>query len=364
MKKIAVKNALALVGFNFAKVSWLKKTLKTPNGGYTIQLKLLPGGAASELVKLKEKLASALNVDEVDIRKIGARKLELTARQELPRLLPEFDNGTWSSIYSGSQISSISIGKTSDGFEAIFPVSDDAGGVVSLIAGNPGSGKSSLLKIILSSLMQTNAVIVWFDPKGGADARIFKSRVDVVGDCINAPSATEKLVQLNELVMRRANALASGKSLDGLPPVVVFVDEWANLGVNGNKKEKEEVDAQLRKLAAMGRASKVSLILSTQRPTATTIDVATRGMASVRVVFGVGDVHASIAALGYPGAELLHASLDRGKALYNNGASIQKIAIYQVPAELEELANSTFQANISLSSLATLENSVFNRAVT
>ena len=65
---------------------------------------------------------------------------------------------------------SIPFGIDLDGYEVRLPLFTEDGGTVSLIGGNPGQGKTSALKIILSGLVDSNTSIFWFDPKNGADA--------------------------------------------------------------------------------------------------------------------------------------------------------------------------------------------------
>ena len=351
MKRVAVTRALKLVGCDFASVSLFHRVETTPGGGYTITLRIQPGANIEELIAKKMNLSTALNIDEIEIKRVAPRLVELTARPPMPKEFPTFPTFIHSDIVPPRTPHTVPIGIDGDGLIAHLPLFDEAGGSVSLIAGNPGSGKSSALQIIVASLIPTPTVIVWFDPKGGADATKFSKRVDVVADCIDAKATEAKIRLLNRIVMRRANALADGFDLGLLSNIVVLVDEWASLGIDGNKKEREAVEEQLRRLAATGRALKVSLVLATQRPTSTTIDVATRGLATTRLVFAVGDVHASIAALGSPGAELLHPMRDRGVAFLNDAVRLRKVRMFRVPADLKATAHENQGMKMTLEEL-------------
>ena len=357
MKRVAVARALKLIGCDFATVSLFHRVDVTPGGGYTITLRIRPGANVDELVAKKMNLSTALNVEEIDIKRIAPRLVELIARPPMPKELPDYPTYIHTDIVPPRTPHSIPIGIDGDGLVAYLPLFDEAGGSVSLVAGNPGSGKSSALQIIVASLIQTPTVIVWFDPKGGADAAKFSKRVDVVQDSIDAKSVESKLRQLNRVVMRRANALADGFDLGLVSNIVVLVDEWASLGVDGNKKEREAVEEQLRRLAATGRACKVSLVLATQRPTSTTIDVATRGLATTRLVFAVGDVHASIAALGAPGAEQLHPMRDRGVAFLNDAVRLRKVRMFRVPVDLQATAFANQGMKMTIDELDSWEES-------
>jgi hypothetical protein len=357
VKRVAVARALKLVGCEFASVSLFHRVIITPGGGYTITLKIQPGANVDELIGKKMNLSTALNIEEIEIKRIAPRLVELTARPQMPKELPDFPLVIHSDIVPPRTPHLIPIGVDGDGLIASIPLFDSAGGSVSLVAGNPGSGKSSALQIIVASLIPTPTVVVWFDPKGGADAAKFSNRVDVVADSIEAKSAEAKLKQLNRIVMRRANALADGFDIGVLHHIVVLVDEWASLGIDGSKKEREAVEEQLRRLAATGRALKVSLVLATQRPTSTTIDVATRGLATTRLVFAVGDVHASVAALGSPGAETLHPMRDRGVAFLNDAVRMRKVRMFKVPIDLQAEAAANRGLKMTLDELEQWEMS-------
>jgi hypothetical protein len=346
-----------MVGCDFASVSLFHRVDVTPGGGYTVTLRIRPGSNINELVEKIPNLTSALNMEEVEIRRVAPRLFELSARKQMPNTLPDFPTIIHTDIVPPRTPTSIPIGIDGDGLVAHIPLFDEAGGSVSLVAGNPGSGKSSALQIIVASLIQTPTVIVWFDPKGGADAAKFAKRVDVVPNSIDSRSTESKLRQLNRIVMRRANALANGFDLGMVSNIVVLVDEWASLGVDGNKKEREAVEEQLRRLAATGRALKVSLVLATQRPTAATIDVATRGLATTRLVFAVGDVHASVAALGSAGAEQLHPMRDRGVAFLNDAIRMRKVRMFRVPTDLQATAHANQGLKMTIDELEALEES-------
>ena len=357
MKRLVVARALKLVDCDFAFVSLFHRVVVTPGGGYTVTLRIKPGSDVEKLFDKKGNLSSALNADEIELRRVAPRLVELIARPVMPSKLPDFQIVKSQEIIPPRTPFQVPLGIDADGLVSYLPLFDDAGGSVSLIAGNPGSGKSSALKIIVASLIQTSTGIVWFDPKGGADASEFANRVEVIPNSIDSKTVEEKLRQINRIIMRRATAMANGYDINGVSPIVILIDEWASLGVDGVKKERERVEEQLRRLAATGRASRVSLILATQRPTATTIDVATRGLATTRLVFAVGDVHASIAALGHPGAENLHPMKDRGVAFLNDASKVRKVRMYRVPQDLRSLASENRGLKKTLDEIEDLESS-------
>lgn len=141
----------------------------------------------------------------------------------------------------------------------------------------------------------------------------------------------------------------------------MIVDEWATLGADGSKTDRADLELELRRLAATGRASHVALVLATQRPTVASIDVTTRGLAGTRLVFAVGDQHASIAALGQPGAELLDPRADRGTALLNDEQRVRPVRLYAVPDDLRERAAAVPGCRRTVAELSALEDACLPR---
>lgn len=354
--RFAVQRALTTLGLNRVRVSLMRPAVGTAGGGYTVPLVVAPGGSFSEVEAAAERLAIALGVEEVRLHRAGPRLIELTVRTALPADLPEYpfevDAG---GIVPARTPAFAPIGVDADGQVVGLPLVDEAGGTVVLVAGSPGSGKSSALRLIIAAIVTTTTSVVWFDPKGGADAQPFSDRVETVPDAINASVALEHLARLVGLINLRSRALAHGLHRELLRPVLVLVDEWASFGVDGTKSERAEVEAALRRIAATGRAARVSLVLATQRPTSTTIDVATRGLASTRLCFAVGDQHASVAALGEAGAELLHAARDRGTALISDGSEVRKVRCFRVPTELIPAARGASAHRVTIAELTELE---------
>lgn len=333
--RLRVQRALGTLGLTSVRVSLLRPVSTTAGGGFTVPLVVMPGGSFSEIEAAAERLAIALRVEEVRLHRVGPRHIELTTRAALPDHLPEFPYPVEPvGLVPARTPDRAPIGVDADGKLVSLPLLDEAGGTVVLVAGSPGSGKSSALRLIIASVAPTATSVVWFDPKGGADAWPFAHRVEAVPDAINARVVLDHLGGLIELINQRARALSYGTAPSLLRPVLVLVDEWASFGVDGTKPERAEVEAGLRRIAATGRAARISLVLATQRPTSTTIDVATRGLASTRLCFAVGDQHASVAALGAPGAELLHPARDRGTALIHDGAELRKVRCFRVPPNL------------------------------
>lgn len=338
MERFLVAHALRRLGIHAARVGWLVPPEHTPSGGYSVTVRLRDGADPSTIEREAAKLAVILDAAEVIIIRTAPRVLLLSARPPMAAGFPPYPAQRVHHLVQPAPAIA-PLGLDASGYPVGLRIFDAAGGTVSLIAGSPGVGKSCALALVLAAYVETAAHIVWFDPKGGADAGLYASRVQAIPDAIDASAALRELSDLNKLVQQRAQALGTGLSLAALPPVLVFVDEWSALGANGSKPDRDRVQDELRRLVATARAAHVSVILATQRPTSATVDVATRSLATTRVCFAVGDPQGSIAALGVSGAEKLSPQRDRGRALLDVGYGPELVRLYALPRGLPELAN-------------------------
>lgn len=340
IKHLLVARALTQAGITDAHPEWLKPVEITPSGNYTLSIRLGNQTPLAEIEKRSVQIAHALRAFDVEIRQLSPRRFELTVYKAKISSFPKYPVPDTCPLFP-LPAKSVPLGIDANGYQVDLPLFDSAGGQVVLLAGNPGTGKSSTLSLAVYGLADTSAHIVWFDPKGAADAGRHRSRVEVVRDPIKAENTSAALQKLLDLCEERSKALGEQLSLEMLKPIVVIVDEWAALGLTGDKKVRDEVPKQLRTLTALARASRVSVILSTQRPTTENIDVTTRSLASTRICFAVGDKFGSIAALGSQGAELLNSRKDRGVALVEMGNGPKEVKIFEIPSDLLEKMEQT-----------------------
>jgi hypothetical protein len=152
-----------------------------------------------------------------------------------------------------------------------------------LVGGMPGSGKSEWLRSAVASLLVTNTPdklrLVLVDPKKNAFAELAGSeylwRPDALLDSPEG-RVIPMLTDLIEEMLRRyelfkqaiADDLASYRQKTGmvLPRLVCVVDEFSELLMGGKKAERAGVEDRFIRIAQMGRAAGVHLILATQRP--------------------------------------------------------------------------------------------------
>ncbi len=197
-----------------------------------------------------------------------------------------------------------------------------------LIAGATGAGKSVCINTIISTFLLTRTPselrLLMIDPK----------MVELAGyngvPHLQCPVITEmdKVVSALRLVVqemqRRYDVFnkAGVRNLEGyrlkiedepkaerVPYLVVIVDELADLMLTSPM----DVEALLQRIAQMGRAAGIHLILATQRPSVDVITGVIKANVPTRIAFAVSSLTDSRVILDMPGAERL---LGRGDMLF------------------------------------------------
>lgn len=185
-----------------------------------------------------------------------------------------------------------------------------------LVAGTTGSGKSTFLTAMVTALMMWNSPdelrFIMIDPKRVelapfADSpHLLRDIVQDTGEAIAALRQVEAMMDERYRVFeeRGVKELAGFNALNRDKPlqrVVVIVDELADLMLTSGKT----VEPIIVRLAQLGRAAGVHLVLATQRPEAKTFTGLIRSNIPARIAFAVQSHHDAKIALGVTGAEKL-----------------------------------------------------------
>ncbi|MEG2525651.1 MAG: DNA translocase FtsK [Oscillospiraceae bacterium] len=212
-----------------------------------------------------------------------------------------------------------------------------------LIAGTTGSGKSvcmnSLILSILYKATPEEVRLIMIDPKMvelGIYNGIPHLFVPVVTDPKKAAGALQWAV-VEMLKRYRLFSEAGVRDLAGynlyqknlgaptLPRVVIVIDELADLMLVASK----EVEESICRVAQMGRASGMHLVIATQRPSADVITGLMKANIPSRIAFAVSSGMESRIILDTSGAEkligagdMLYAPLGVGKPLRVQGAFV------------------------------------------
>ena len=197
-----------------------------------------------------------------------------------------------------------------------------------LIAGTTGSGKSVCTNALIVSLLYKSTPdevrFIMVDPKMvelGIYNGIPHLLIPVVTDPKKAAGALQWAVfemmkryktfsELGVKKLEEYNALAEHREdLKKMATIVVVIDELADLMLVAAK----EVEESICRVAQMGRASGIHLIIATQRPSADVITGLMKANIPSRIAFAVASSLESRIILDSPGAEKL---VGRGDMLY------------------------------------------------
>jgi S-DNA-T family DNA segregation ATPase FtsK/SpoIIIE len=211
-----------------------------------------------------------------------------------------------------------------------FPEKPPAGGLISLlgqtvdgkkvwmdlannphmiIAGTTGSGKSTLLHTIIANMLKYNEAIMYLiDPKKIE----FYSYSELERDINISFTYNEAVNVLNNLIStmeERYKLIRMGYPADNLPYILLMIDEFADLIM----QDKDDVFYNLLcRLAQKSRAAKISIILSTQRPSVNIINGTIKANFPARIACKTASHMDSKVILDCSGAENL---LGQGDAL-------------------------------------------------
>ncbi|TDH25417.1 hypothetical protein [Mycobacteroides franklinii] len=248
------------------------------------------------------------------------------------------------------------LGVTASGDECWITWNGSSGLVV---GGVPGSGKTASLLPVFAG-MSGQCELHVFDGKAGFDLhplRHIASTYDRTGD-IDAP--LETLRKLDALRTVRAEAMyvalnasnfwnltAEQKNKLGLKPVFIVLDECQTwLDTSGMDKEEkqsaDEVRKLVRTLVQKGRSAGIVVVLTTQKPDATSIPTVIRDNAALKICFRVSTPEQAVTVLGRqsPNApdptEIMMSNKGRGVMETEGHGIVLFQAGYRDPAELDD----------------------------
>ena len=212
-----------------------------------------------------------------------------------------------------------------------------------LIAGTTGSGKSVCMNSLILSLLYKarpdEVKLIMIDPKMvelGIYNGIPHLYVPVVTDPKKAAGALQwSVVEMlkryrafSELGVRDLNAyneIQKKQKLETLPRVVIVIDELADLMLVASK----DVEESICRVAQMGRAAGMHLVIATQRPSADVITGLMKANIPSRIAFAVSSALESRIILDQGGAEkligfgdMLYAPLGSGKPTRIQGSYV------------------------------------------
>ena len=261
-----------------------------------------------DIVKYFDELSLALKMPNKPSLKIlhneGLVRLEFFSHRK--KALNLFDIFTNNNIPDG-EINCL-LGKSPDGQNVWMDLSKNPH---MLVAGTTGSGKSILLHTIIANLFNYNKVkLNLIDPKriefSEYENKIISSNLEVR---YTYPDTLDKLDELIDAMEQRYSDIRSGYKISNMPPIVLIIDEFADLILQ------DQGDLFYRKLCMLAqkcRAAKIYIILGTQRPSVNIVNGTIKANFPARIACKTASYTDSKVILDSSGAEDL---LGKGDAL-------------------------------------------------
>ena len=206
-----------------------------------------------------------------------------------------------------------------------------------LIAGTTGSGKSVCMNSLIISLLYKakpdEVKLIMIDPKM-VELGIYNGIPHLLIPVVTDPKKAAGSLQwaVTEMMRRyrmmadagvrdlesynKQARMSADEDLEPMPQIVVVIDELADLMLVAAK----EVEESICRIAQMGRASGIHLVIATQRPSADVITGLMKANIPSRIAFAVASAMESRIILDTAGAEklvgkgdMLYAPLGQGK---------------------------------------------------
>jgi len=223
-----------------------------------------------------------------------------------------------------------------------------------LIAGTTGSGKSVCMNSIILSLLYKaspdDVKLIMVDPKM-VELGIYNGIPHLLIPVVTDPKKAAGSLQwaVSEMMRRYKtmsdagvrdlesyNGMIDSQQAEGtkLPQVVVIIDELADLMLVAAK----EVEESICRIAQMGRAAGIHLIIATQRPSADVITGLMKANIPSRIAFAVASAMESRIILDTQGAEKLVGKGDMLYAPIGNGKPMRVQGCFVSDSEVEAVA--------------------------
>ena len=238
-----------------------------------------------------------------------------------------------------------------------------------LIAGTTGSGKSVCMNSIIISLLYKaspeDVKLIMVDPKM-VELGIYNGIPHLLIPVVTDPKKAAGSLQwaVTEMMRRYKamsdagvrdlesyNSIIESQEMDGnkLPQVVVIIDELADLMLVAAK----EVEESICRIAQMGRAAGIHLIIATQRPSADVITGLMKANIPSRIAFAVASAMESRIILDTQGAEklvgrgdMLYAPIGNGKPLRVQGCFVSDEEVEAVASYVKDNFNTSYDQSV------------------
>ncbi len=236
-----------------------------------------------------------------------------------------------------------------------------------LIAGTTGSGKSVCMNSIIISLLYKaspeDVKLIMIDPKM-VELGIYNAIPHLLIPVVTDPKKAAGSLQwaVTEMMRRYKsmsdagvrdlesyNSIMEAEEGEKLPQVVVIIDELADLMLVAAK----EVEESICRIAQMGRAAGIHLIIATQRPSADVITGLMKANIPSRIAFAVASAMESRIILDTMGAEklvgkgdMLYSPIGSGKPQRIQGCFVTDAEVEAVATYVKDNFNTSYDKGI------------------
>ncbi len=320
------------------------------------EVELDKGVRLSKLTGCADDIALSLGASGVRIAavpgKISVVGIEVPNKAVTTVSLREVVDST--SFVNSKSKSSFAVGKDIGGYCIVGNISKMPH---MLIAGTTGSGKSVCMNSIIISLLYKaspeDVKLIMVDPKM-VELGIYNSIPHLLIPVVTDPKKAAGSLQwaVTEMLRRYKlmsdagvrdlesyNAIVDADEGQRLPQVVIIIDELADLMLVAAK----EVEDSICRIAQMGRASGMHLVIATQRPYADVITGLMKANIPSRIAFSVASAMESRIILDTQGAEklvgkgdMLYAPIGCGKPLRVQGCFVTDEEVEAVASYVKE----------------------------
>lgn len=268
---------------------------------------------------------------------VGDIALEVAKAKRSARYL---DYGVFYDGFTSTPHTTCALGEDTSG-ESVRLTIADAPHV--LIAGTTGSGKSVLMNSIINSILvrenpaQTRFIMI--DPK-----KVELSRYNGLPHLLcpvvtEVPEAVNVLKRLVQEMEWRYQVLAQMGIKDisqtKCARIICFIDELADLMMTSGK----EVESLIVRIAQLGRAAGIHLVVATQRPSVKVVTGLIKANIPCKIALTVANTTDSMVILDHGGAEKL---TGRGDAIIKRADSIHETrfqAYYTPEQDIDNIIN-------------------------
>lgn len=199
-----------------------------------------------------------------------------------------------------------------------------------LIAGSSGSGKSVMIHAVIISLIMKNATdtarFIFIDPKI-VEFSAYNNSPMLLRPVCTEPAEVPDILDnvLHRIKKRYAMLQEKGlRNINGadIPHIYIVIDELADMMLSDQGKT---IKNQLIRIAQIGRAAGVHLIVATQQPTVKVVPGLLKANITNRVALRTASASDSRVILDHNGAEkIMHA----GDAIIKYGDKLEEISFH------------------------------------